>query len=115
VGFVVSPLPVRALAENGRVLVRLSRPPDADPTQVTLEVQDNGIGLSDEERGKVFERFYQADQSMTRRGGGCGLGLSIVQYIVRAHQGSVEVESAPGKGSLFRVRMPLRVSDLPAA
>jgi two-component system phosphate regulon sensor histidine kinase PhoR len=87
----------------------------ADPTQVTLEVQDNGIGLSDEERSRVFERFYQADQSLTRRGGGCGLGLSIVQYIIRAHQGSVEVESEPGKGSLFRVRMPLTVSDLSTA
>lgn len=86
----------------------------ADATQVTFEVQDNGIGLSEEERPRVFERFYQADQSLTRRGGGCGLGLSIVQYIVRSHRGTIEVESEPGEGSLFRVRLPLAGSEPPS-
>ncbi len=75
--------------------------------RLAFEVQDNGVGLNKEERSKVFDRFYQADQSLTRRRGGCGLGLSIVQYIVRAHGGTVQVESEPGKGSIFRVTLPL--------
>ncbi|MEY2880924.1 MAG: sensor histidine kinase [Verrucomicrobiota bacterium] len=73
---------------------------------VVFEVADNGIGLAREEQRRIFERFYQVDQSLTRQRGGCGLGLSIVDRIVRAHGGSVEVESEPGQGSVFRVRIP---------
>jgi two-component system, OmpR family, sensor kinase len=76
--------------------------------EVCFEVQDNGLGLTPAEARKVFDRFYQVDQSLTRQRGGCGLGLSIVKYIVQAHCGTVEVQSAPGRGSIFRVRIPLR-------
>ncbi len=75
--------------------------------QVCFEVKDNGIGLSRSEVRRVFDRFYQVDQSLTRKRSGCGLGLSIVQSIVRAHGGSVEVESQPGQGSTFTVRLPV--------
>jgi len=73
---------------------------------VCLEVQDNGIGLSPREVKKVFKRFYQVDQSLSRETGGCGLGLSLVQYIVAAHKGDVRVESEPGKGSTFTIVLP---------
>jgi len=73
---------------------------------VCLEVQDNGIGLSPREAKKVFKRFYQVDQSLSRETGGCGLGLSLVQYIVAAHKGDVRVESEPGKGSTFTIVLP---------
>jgi signal transduction histidine kinase len=74
---------------------------------IFLAVADNGVGLTSQQAKRVFDRFYQADQSLARRVGGCGLGLSIVQSIVRAHGGSVTVESEPGKGSTFTVRLPL--------
>ena len=85
-----------------RVILRAS----ADGNKVRLEVQDNGLGLSRRAAKKVFDRFYQVDQSLARQTGGCGLGLSIVQFIVTAHGGSVSVSSQPGRGSTFTVTLP---------
>lgn len=78
----------------------------AEGGDVCFAVRDNGIGLSARARGKIFERFYQVDQSLSRRGSGCGLGLSIVRFIVGAHGGSVDVESQPGRGSTFTIKIP---------
>ncbi len=74
---------------------------------VCFAVRDHGIGLSDRVKGRIFDRFYQVDQSLSRPGSGCGLGLAIVQFIVRAHGGSVDVDSRPGEGSTFTVRLPV--------
>ena len=74
---------------------------------VCFAVRDNGIGLSNRVAGKIFDRFYQVDQSLSRPGSGCGLGLSIVKFIVSAHGGSVDVDSRPGEGSTFTVRLPV--------
>jgi signal transduction histidine kinase len=74
---------------------------------IALTVKDNGIGLTDAEAQRVFDRFYQVDQGLSRQTGGCGLGLSIVQSIVKAHGGSVAVTSELGKGSAFTVRLPV--------
>jgi signal transduction histidine kinase len=79
----------------------------ASDGEVCLEVADNGIGLSRRAAKKVFDRFYQADRSLSRSAGGCGLGLSIVKFIVDAHGGSIDVASQPGKGSTFTVRLPI--------
>jgi two-component system OmpR family sensor kinase len=79
-------------------------------TEAVLEVVDRGPGLSDEQAERVFERFYRADAARTRRpdaGTGTGLGLAIVAALVAAHHGSVEVDSVPGEGATFRVRLPL--------
>jgi len=73
---------------------------------VCFAVEDNGIGLTPRESTRVFRRFYQADQGLSRSAGGCGLGLSIVQSIVEAHHGSVRVESEPGHGSTFTIEIP---------
>lgn len=73
---------------------------------VCLEVQDNGIGLSRRAVKRVFDRFYQVDQSLSRSRAGCGLGLSIVQFIVKAHGGTIAVTSELGKGTTFSVRLP---------
>lgn len=78
----------------------------AENGSVCFAVKDDGIGLSVRAARRVFERFYQVDQRLSRRAGGCGLGLSIVQFIVQAHNGSVAVDSQPGKGSTFTVRLP---------
>jgi signal transduction histidine kinase len=74
--------------------------------QVRFEVQDNGIGLSRRDAKKVFKKFYQVDQRLSRTGGGVGLGLSIVEFIVRAHGGRVRVTSRPGEGSIFTLEIP---------
>lgn len=88
------------------VVVRLRR----DREQAVIEVEDKGPGLTQEQVGKVFERFYRADSARTRRGrqgSGAGLGLAIVAALVKAHAGTVEVESVPGAGATFRVRLPI--------
>jgi two-component system, OmpR family, sensor kinase len=72
-----------------------------------LEVTDAGPGLPAGEAQRVFERFYRADPSRARALGGTGLGLSIVAALVAAHGGTVELQTAPGAGATFRVRLPL--------
>jgi two-component system, OmpR family, sensor kinase len=72
-----------------------------------LEVADQGAGLTKEQADRVFERFYRADQARDRRTGGSGLGLAIVDALVSAHGGTVGVDTAPGRGSTFRITLPL--------
>ena len=72
-----------------------------------VEVVDRGPGLDAEQAARAFERFYRADASRTRAHGGSGLGLSIVAALVAAHGGRVELDTAPGQGATFRVRLPL--------
>jgi signal transduction histidine kinase len=74
--------------------------------RVVLSVEDNGIGIAPREQKRIFRRFYQVDQRLARENGGCGLGLSIVDYVVRAHDGEVAVRSSLGEGSTFRVLLP---------
>ncbi len=73
---------------------------------VVFAVIDNGIGIAGDQQKRIFRSFYQADQSLSRETGGCGLGLSIVKYIVNAHRGSVTVDSRPGEGSTFSITLP---------
>jgi signal transduction histidine kinase len=70
-------------------------------------VADDGEGIAPEDLPHIFEAFYRGDRSRSRRHGGAGLGLAIVQAIVRAHGGSIEVEGRPGEGARFTMRMPL--------
>jgi signal transduction histidine kinase len=78
----------------------------AENGSVFFAVKDNGIGLSPRDTKRIFKRFFQVDQRLSRSGGGCGLGLSIVKFIVTAHHGSVRVESQPGRGSTFTIVLP---------
>ena len=78
-----------------------------DAGQVCFSVSDNGIGLARRHLRRIFDRFYQVDNSLARKAEGCGLGLSIVKFIVDAHKGTISVESKPGKGSTFLVRLPV--------
>ena len=68
-------------------------------------VEDSGVGIPVEEQPKIFERFYRVDRSRSRSDGGTGLGLAICHQIIRAHQGHIEVESEPGRGSRFTVHL----------
>jgi signal transduction histidine kinase len=78
-----------------------------DPNWCCVEVIDTGIGLSDEVRERIFERFYRAPDARALDAQGLGLGLNLVQQLVLAHDGRIEVESQPGDGSTFRVYLPL--------
>jgi signal transduction histidine kinase len=73
---------------------------------VCFSVKDNGIGMTRRQTRKAFDRFYQADTSLARRTEGAGLGLSIVKFIVDAHNGRIDVKSELGKGSIFTVKLP---------
>lgn len=75
--------------------------------EALLEIIDRGPGVAPEERGRIFERFYRVDKARSRERGGAGLGLSITEWAVGANGGSIEVDDAPGRGSCFRIRLPL--------
>jgi two-component system, OmpR family, sensor kinase len=82
--------------------------------EVRIAVRDRGPGLAAEDAARIFERFYRADSSRTRAAGGTGLGLSIVAALVAAHGGQVGVDTAPGQGATFWVRLPLADEASPA-
>jgi two-component system phosphate regulon sensor histidine kinase PhoR len=73
---------------------------------VAIEVEDNGVGVRPQDRKRIFDRFYRADNLLSQRTDGAGLGLAISKRIVEAHGGRIEVESREGRGSVFRVRLP---------
>jgi signal transduction histidine kinase len=79
----------------------------ADAGFLVFAVEDNGIGIADDQRRTIFEPFYQVDQKLSRTREGSGLGLAIVHRIVKAHGGEISVASEPGKGSVFTVKIPL--------
>jgi signal transduction histidine kinase len=74
--------------------------------RVLVEVADDGIGIPAADLPRIWERFYRVDKSRSRSMGGTGLGLAIVKHIAQAHGGSVDVTSAPGRGSTFRLLLP---------
>ena len=73
---------------------------------VTVEVQDFGVGISEDEIDRVFDRFYRGGDALTRSVKGSGLGLTLVKEIVEAHGGTVQVKSEPGSGSTFSIKLP---------
>jgi two-component system OmpR family sensor kinase len=75
---------------------------------VYLTVADNGSGIPPEHLPRIFDRFYRLDESRSRIHGGTGIGLSISRSIVELHGGTIEAESIPGEGSVFRVILPLQ-------
>ena len=94
---------VRYNRPGGRVDVAVAR----KGSRIVLEVEDNGLGIADADRDRIFERFYRVDKARSRAVGGTGLGLSIVRHAVERHGGTITVNSVLGEGSTFRVVLPV--------
>jgi len=94
---------VKYTPSGGRVHITLH----VGDGSAVLDVEDNGIGISPADQGRVFERFYRVDKARSQELGGTGLGLSIVKHVALSHGGNVSLRSALGKGSAFRVQIPL--------
>ena len=92
-----------AYTEQGGVRVRLS----LEGHTAVFEVSDTGIGIPPRDQDRIFERFYRVDTTRSRETGGTGLGLSLVRHAVQRGKGTIELESALGQGSTFKVRLPL--------
>ena len=89
--------------EDGWVRVTL----DAGHKFFYLKVADSGVGIPEEFKDRVFERFYRVDKARSRETGGTGLGLAITKNVILLHHGAVRVESKEGEGTIFLVRIPL--------
>jgi heavy metal sensor kinase len=94
---------VKYTPPGGSVEIKLH----AQNGNAVFSVGDTGIGISDEDQPKIFERFYRADKARSREFGGAGLGLAIAHWIVEQHSGSIDVKSSLGKGSQFDICFPL--------
>jgi two-component system sensor histidine kinase BaeS len=97
---------VKATAPGGHISVTLTFADNPKDWSV-LEVTDDGCGISPEDLPHIFNRFYRVSRDRSRESGGAGLGLSIAQWIVTEHGGSIEAQSKLGIGSTFRVRLPI--------
>ncbi|MEK6354012.1 MAG: ATP-binding protein [Burkholderia cenocepacia] len=99
---------------EGRILARVAvwRSPHGTP-ELAIGIEDTGIGIDRAQRARLFKPFSQVDASITRRYGGTGLGLALCDRLVAAMGGTIAVDSAPGIGSLFTVRLPLRMAIAP--
>ena len=96
---------------QGQVTIRL----ELEGEHYSISVEDTGVGMSPEQQEVVFNAFDQADSSITRNYGGTGLGLSISHKLIDLMQGSIELTSEQNKGSCFRMRLPLNLSDSPVS
>jgi heavy metal sensor kinase len=94
---------VKYTPEGGEISVALVQ----QNGNARIVVRDTGIGIPQADQLHVFDRFYRVEKARSRTHGGAGLGLSIVQWIVDAHEGKIELQSTPGKGSVFIVELPL--------
>ena len=94
--------------ETGSVTLSVDYVEGTGAPSLVFEVEDTGIGMTDDEQEVIFKRFTQANATILNRFGGTGLGLAIVRELVDLQHGDIEVSSIPGKGSLFRVRIPVR-------
>jgi signal transduction histidine kinase len=79
-----------------------------------ISVRDEGIGIALADQARIFEKFYRISTPENQRIPGTGLGLTLVDHIVKAHEGSMRVDSAPGRGSTFSILLPLGAREAPA-
>ena len=101
---------IKYTEENGEVHIRNYR----ENGMCIIEVEDSGPGIPDDEKHRVFDRFYRLDDSRARDTGGTGLGLAISKEAVQLHGGTIEVLDAPKGGSIFRISVPYAAAELPS-
>jgi signal transduction histidine kinase len=94
---------IKYSGESREIALRLFR----DGGDAVIQVVDRGVGIPREEQARIFERFYRVPSAQNQRISGAGLGLTLVEHIVKAHGGSIGVDSKPGAGSTFTIRLPL--------
>lgn len=94
--------------EQGKVVLHATRQTREQGDWLQLKVQDSGIGIAERELDHVFDRFYQADASSTRKGEGTGIGLALTRELVELMEGDISVVSSPGKGTTFTLLLPIR-------
>lgn len=99
--------------QEGTITLSAATIPPADHTgtKIVLKVSDTGIGLTEEQKLKLFKEFSQADSSTTRKYGGTGLGLAITKHFTEMMHGTIEIESAPNQGTTFTVTLPQSIED----
>jgi len=94
---------LRHTPEGGRISVSVN----VDSGNVVVQITDTGCGIPEEDLPRIFERFYQVEEHMTRRHGGMGLGLTVAKSLIELHKGQIKVESVQGKGTRFELLLPL--------
>ena len=99
--------------ENGQLTLEVRRDSGSDPAMLEFRVIDTGIGMTEEQLSRLFERFAQADETTTRRFGGTGLGLAITRAFSRLLGGDIMVESTAGEGTTFTLRLPAVMPEQP--
>ncbi|MBR2547552.1 MAG: ATP-binding protein [Eubacterium sp.] len=99
---------IKYSGENGEVKISVTKKDD----KAVLSVADNGIGIPEGEKERVFERFYRVDKSRSKNAGGTGLGLSIVKHAALIHDADIEITSMLGKGTIVKVLFPLQDDDM---
>jgi heavy metal sensor kinase len=102
---------IRYTPTGGRISVRCSR----GAREAVIEVSDTGEGIAPEQHARVFERFYRVAKARSRAEGGAGLGLAIAKLAVERHSGRIDLQSAPGEGSTFRIVLPASQEQVPAS
>jgi len=98
---------IKFTAPGGKIIMHLNRTLEGENEYFVLKVKDNGSGISEEAIPKIFDRFYQVDSSSSRKGEGTGIGLALTKEFLTLMQGTIDVKSAPGRGSEFTVRIPV--------
>src|SRR5262249_31088918 len=94
---------IKFTGNRGAILVKTMM---ISPVEAAIEVKDSGPGIAQVHRAKIFDRFYRVDEGRSRDAGGVGLGLAIARWAIEANGGRIEVESAQGQGSVFRILLP---------
>ena len=100
---------IKFTAPGGRVAIELRR----EGRKAVLSIRDNGVGIGEEEVGRIFEPFYRADAAQSRRTEGAGIGLALAKWIADQHDAAIAVSSVPGHGSTFTVSLAQAVDGHP--
>ena len=98
----------RKFTDHGDIILS-SKPDSVSPDHFTIAVSDTGIGMTSEQKSRIFEPFAQADTTIKNRFGGTGLGLDISRHLAHLMGGNLTVESEPGRGATFTLRLPTRL------